>query len=113
MFIANNQNIVNPLNIANRFCDYFSNIGPNLVNNIPASSQIRSSYLTGNFVTSLFFQPVVQSEITEIISSLRPGTAGGYDNIPMQIVKDSVDLVSEPLTHIVKLSNEYSIWHRS
>jgi hypothetical protein len=50
------------------------------------------------------FQPVVQSEITEIISSLRSGTAGGYDNIPMQIVKDSVDFVSEPLTHIVNLS---------
>ena len=104
VFIANNQNIVNPLNIANRFCDYFTNIGPNLANKIPASSQIPSSYLTGNFVNSLFFQPVVQSEITEIISSLRSGTAGGYDNIPMQIVKDSVDLVSEPLTHIVNLS---------
>ncbi len=55
VFIANNQNIDNPLNIANRFCDYFTNIGPNLANNIPASSQISSSYLTGNFVNSLFF----------------------------------------------------------
>ena len=109
VFIANNQNIDNPLNIANRFCDYFTNIGPNLANNIPASSQISSSYLTGNFVNSLFFQPVVQSEITEIISSLRSGTAGGYDNIPMQIVKDSVDLVSEPLTHIVNLSIQSGI----
>ncbi len=97
------------MNIANRFCDYFTNIGPNLANNIPASSQISSSYLTGNFVNSLFFQPVVQSEITEIISSLRSGTAGGYDNIPMQIVKDSVDLVSEPLTHIVNLSIQSGI----
>jgi hypothetical protein len=55
VFIANNQNIVNPLNIANRFCDYFTNIGPNLANNIPASSQIPSSYLTGNFCKLIVF----------------------------------------------------------
>jgi hypothetical protein len=37
-FIVNNRNISNPVEIADHFCEYFTNIGPNLTNNIDNSS---------------------------------------------------------------------------
>ena len=103
-FIDNNLNVTNPLDIANRFCDFFTNIGSNLSKNIPSSTQTPTRYLSGNFVNPLFFNTADESEIIEIVSSLRSGITGGYDNIPMWSLKDSIDIISQPLTHIVNLS---------
>ena len=103
-FIFDNQEISNPVEIANRFCDYFTNIGPNLAKKIPAATTSYHCSLTGNFITSVFLQPATQQEILEIVNSLRLGTAAGWDMIPMCAVKDSMDLISEPLTHIINLS---------
>ena len=57
----------------------------------------------------MFFEPADESEITEIVSSLRSGTAGGYNNIPMCTLKDFIDLISKPLTHIINLSIQSGI----
>ncbi len=68
---VNNQMIFNPKLIANRFCDYFTNVGPNLAKTIPKASSTFQSYLDGNFINSLFFEPITEQEIGEIINSLR------------------------------------------
>ena len=44
-FIVNNRNISNPVGIADHFCEYFTNIGPNLSNNIDNSSCVISHIL--------------------------------------------------------------------
>ena len=74
-FSLNNQNISDPMVIANRFCSYFSNIGPNLAKQIPALSWIPSYFRTGNFMNTIFFEPVSQLEILEIVKSFRSVTA--------------------------------------
>ena len=51
-FTVNNHNISNPVEIAVYFCEYFTNIGPNLSNNIDNSSCCYKSYLTDNMVNS-------------------------------------------------------------
>ena len=38
-----------------------------------------------------------------------PGKAAGYDQIPMTVIKESILLVSEPLTHIINLSIQHGI----
>jgi hypothetical protein len=43
-------------------------------------------------------------EIGDIINSLRYCVTSGYDNIPMWIVRDSRNLILEPLTHLFNLS---------
>ena len=78
--------IFNPKLIADRFCDYFADVGPNLAKTIPKASSTFLSYLDGNFINSLFFEPTTEQEIGEIINSLRYCVASGYDNIPMWIV---------------------------
>ena len=37
------------------------------------------------------------------------GKAAGYDNIPMSIIKESIQIISEPLAHIINLSIAYGI----
>ena len=51
-----------------------------------------------------FFAPVSQLEVSNLISDLRTGTAAGFDNVPVDIVKKSADIISQPLTHIINLS---------
>ena len=97
MFFFKNQNISDPAEIADRFNNYFINVGPSLAKQIPISSRTATSYLCGNFVNSIFFDSVSELEIKEIVSLLRPDAAAGHDTIPMWAVKNSIDLISKPL----------------
>jgi hypothetical protein len=92
-FKMNNHIISNPKPIADRFCDYFTNVGPNLAKTIPKASITFQSYLDGNFINSLFLEPTTMQEIGDIINLLRYCVASGYDNIPMWIVRDSRNLM--------------------
>ena len=47
---------------------------------------------------------MTEQEIKEICSSLRVGTATGFDNVPMSIIKESICSVSAPFTDIFNLS---------
>ena len=108
-FKINNREIFNPKEIANRICEYFTNIGPDLAKNIPASANSHQSYLKGNFVESLFFDSASQQEIIDLVNDLRSGTVAGYDTISVSIVKESIRIISEPLTHIINLSIQSGI----
>ena len=109
IFTDSDSNISDPQLIANRFCYYFSNIGQNLSQKIPGSKRTRTSYLSGNFSIFVFDERVAPSKVVSVVGSLRPETAGGYDNIPSWIIKNSIDLLSKPLTHIVNLSIQTGI----
>ena len=108
-FTINNQNVSNPVEIANHICDYFTNIGPNLANKIPVSSRSHQSYLSGNFMNSIFFEPATETEVITIVNLLRPKTAAGYDGISTWSVKEVIDVISKPLTHIINLSLQSGI----
>ena len=95
IFKSNEEDIFNPTHIANRFCEYFANVGPNLAKSIPASDKSHRSFLNGGFINSIFLQSASEQEVTEICSSFRSGTAPGYDSISMNIVKESFNLISD------------------
>ena len=103
IFKSNEEGICNPTHIANRFCEYFTNIGPNLAKSIPASDKSHRSFLNGGFINSFFLQSASEQEVTEICSSFRSGTAPGYDSISMNVVKESLNLICAPLTYIINL----------
>ena len=108
IFKVDNREISDPLQIVNRFCEYFSNIGPTLAKGISTSSSHRS-FLQGTFSDSISFFPVTQHEIKTIASSFLPGKASGHDCIPMSIIKNTIDSILEPLTHIINLSLAHGI----
>ena len=69
--------------MANNFCKYFSNIGPNLAANIAPSSVNFEDYLMTPLYQPLEFRPLVSEELKEMVQTLAVGKAPGVDNIPM------------------------------
>jgi len=91
--------------LINRFCSYFSSIGPILAKEIH-SSVSHLSFLSGHFFQSVCFDPVTPNELAEISNAFRSGKSAGHDRIPISIIKQSIRIihVAEPLAHIINLS---------
>ena len=103
-FCSDGAVISDPVEIAERFCSYFTNIGENLRRNLTVSSIFPKEFLKGEFSNSFFLKPICEYEIREAVNSFKSGKATGSDKIPMGIIKQSIDFISLPLTHIVNLS---------
>ena len=103
-FNNDNREISDPIAIADHFCEYFTNIEPNLASSIPPSSHSYRSFLSETYMNSIFLRPTTEQEILEICSSSRSGAASGYDQITMNVVKETVDVIIQPLTYIIDLS---------
>jgi hypothetical protein len=52
---------------------------------------------------------VSEEEIISIVGFLRTGTSSGYDNICIWSIKNSINLMSKTLTHIVNIFLESGI----
>lgn len=55
-FIDNGNEISDPLVIANRFCEYFTNIGPSYAKKLPPSKVSPNIYLKDRISNSIFFK---------------------------------------------------------
>ena len=71
---------------------------------LPISDQSHRRFLPEKLMNSMFFEDVNEQEVIEICSSLRSGAAAGYDKIPINMVQDTIDLISCPLKCIITLS---------
>ena len=99
-FIVDNTKITDPMEIANHFCEFFTNIGPNLMKMIPPST----SSLSGSFINSIFLEPTTEHQISEICTRLRAWTSAGFDQVTIDVVKQTINLIIALLTHIINLS---------
>ena len=96
--------ISDPPSIATSFSKYFSNTGPNLAARISPSTANFRDFLSPATQTPLEFQPLAADELKVIVDSFNSYRASGVDNIPMRIIKLSIDIFVEPLTEIINLS---------
>ena len=103
-FNVDDKEISYPTQIADHFCAYFTNIGPNLANSIPPCLTSHRSFLSGAFMNSLYLQPTTEQKIIEICASFLAGTTAGYDQITMNVIKEIIDLIVQPLMYITNLS---------
>ncbi len=108
-FKADNLEIPDPEEIANRFCNYFTNIGPNLARKIQLSTVSHMDFLNDSFINSIFLSPIDEGEIIEIANTFASGKAVGYDGIPISIIKQSINIISAPLAHVFNLSINHGI----
>ena len=65
VFKVDDQDISDPMEIANRFCHYFSNIGPNLAKRIQSTTSYKN-FLPGHFPQSMFLNLATQEEYKAI-----------------------------------------------
>ena len=101
---ADSREISNPKKTADHFCKYFTNIGPNLVSKIPVSEKSHNSFSPPKLVNSIFLHDANEQESIEICSTCCSGIAVGYDNIAMNLIEESVDMIMLPLTCKINLS---------
>ena len=94
VFKVGDQEMSEPMEIANRFCHYFSNIGPNLAKRFQ-SATLDMNFLSGDFSQSMFLNLATQEEIVDITCGFPAGKSAGYDTIPMSII--NVELTAFPL----------------
>ena len=96
IFKSDGQEISDPVEVADRFCSYFSSIGPNLAKKIQPPPCSHKDFLSGSFRESIFFSPTTEDEIITITESFASGKAAKYNNISMSIIKESIQIISEP-----------------
>ena len=88
----------------NGFCNYFANVGPNLAAKIPPVNSSFHSFLNDQFNESLILKSTTVEELNGICMSMNSGKAPGYDDISMYVIKNTFEVVSEPLKNIINLS---------
>ena len=93
-----------PPKIAEAFNDFFVNLGPNLADQIPNSNTDFHTFLRNRNSQSLFFAPVVEEEIKDIVSNLNNKKSSGYDGITNFLLKNVINEIISPLTYILNKS---------
>ena len=107
---VNNKINTNPVDIANCFNDYFSNIGSKLADKIFPSKYDHLNYLKCSNPVSLFINPTSTIEILNLISTLNNSKSSGPFSIPTDIFKMMGNIVASPLTEIINLSFSTGIY---
>ena len=103
----------NPTDIANNFCDYFTNIGPNLASKIPATNSSPKDFLSSSLSESISLQPLTVGELYNIVKSFNVNKAPGHDNISIKIIHQSFQKIAQPLVTIINTSLSTSAFPES
>ena len=99
---SSDEIIGDPYKIANKFNEYFVNIGPGLAKKLPDSEITFDKYLTNKNNNNFFIEPATKHEIE--IQNLNSKKSPGYDGISSQVIKTIAKEISESLSHIFNLT---------
>ena len=97
-FKSNGIAITDPLQIANGFGKYFTNIGSSLASRILPANCVFRDFLGPNISETMFLKPTTEHELKNISMSFKGGKTPGYDHIPMHLVKKSCNRV---IAHVI------------
>ena len=101
---SDGNTITDPMDIADRFCKYFTNIGPNLASAIPTvNSATFHSFLGSKNYPPIILKPNDTRELERICSFFSPKKAPGYD-ISVCVIKHFFLLIFTPLANIIIIS---------
>ena len=103
-FIIKDTKISDPQTIAEEFNKFFSKIGQNVSDNVPNPISHYSDYLKGHFHHNFNLTPVDPVEILKTVKLMKPKTSQGHDHISTKLLKETIDLILIPLTHIINQS---------
>ena len=92
------------MEIAERLCKYFTDIGPNLARSISSVNPSFRSHLGDNNHSFINLKPTTTSELESICGIFTSKKAPGYDSFPMRVIKYLFHFISAPLADIINLS---------
>ena len=108
-FKYNNITTTDKHTIANGFNDYFVNVGRTLADSIPQNGPDYKLYLPPSNDATIFLKQATNDEILRIISKLNSNTPG-HDEICLNDISLVIDILINPLTHIINLSLSQGIF---
>ena len=112
-FTINDNTVSDPNTIADNFCEYFTNIGPQFANNIPTPIHNAKYYLNlkqSRNPHSLFMTPTDTVEIFKLLKIIKPKRSSGHDNMSTQFLKQIDTAIANPLSVIINKSMETGIF---
>ena len=85
---TNSSNILDdPKEIANKFNDYFVNVGPNLANTIKqVDNNSFHKYFKGNYQLSFFLNPITDRKLELELENMNSNKSFGYGGISAKIL---------------------------
>ena len=108
-FKINNQDTTDHKDIAEGFCDFFTNIGTEFANKIPSAKFKYDYYMRRRNQSSIFMAPTDHYEITKIITSLKSKNSSGHDNINSKFLKLIKQDIISPLVILFNKSLETGV----
>ena len=108
-FIINNMPVIDKPKAAEAFNHFFSNIGLQTSLNVPKSNKHFSSYMPPPIQNSIYIEPVSPSDVLSIAKKLKPKSSYGHDHISTKLLKESIEIIVDPITHIINRSFETGI----
>jgi len=103
-FIINNKTTSDKSIIANKFNEFFVNVGPSLANKIPPSDISYLTYMKGNFTKSFGLVETNANEVISIVKCFNTKHYDGYDDIQNDIMKLSIHFTANILSKIINKS---------
>jgi hypothetical protein len=104
-FKINDEFVTNPKQIADKFNDFFVNLGPNLAKNIDVKDKPTfDSYLKNKPATKFHFNTITEAITQKIMSKMKPKSSSGIDNISLKLLKLSMPHIIQPLTALINQS---------
>ena len=102
--------VTEPIEVANQFNNYFSNIASKLQASIYTQGQDFNKYLKNNAEHSFFINSTDKYEIIDIINKNLNNKASGPNSIPNIIIHLIKVIIAKPLADIINLSFKTGIY---
>lgn len=112
-FVKDNNTIINKTKeIANEFNNYFVNVGYNLANEIaePRNRDGVDEDIVHKNSYSIFIRGADEKEILDIVKKFKNKKSTDWTEIDMSLVKDIIECIVKPLTHICNQSFQTGIF---
>jgi hypothetical protein len=107
IFKINERTTTSASIISDHFCDYFSKIGPQYANDIPASTHNHEHYLSQNVTknrNTFFMTPTDPEEILKILKATKSKKSTGHDNISTHFLKQIDKHIATPISILINKS---------
>ena len=56
------------------------------------------------FLHSMYLEPISANSLIQTAHKLKPKLSSGHDDIPTKVLKEIMDIVCSPLSHVINLS---------